>query len=158
MVQEAVEDGAGRRHVGEEFAPVLQRAVAGHDGGAVFVTAHDHFQQILPRGLGQGFEAHVVDDDQVGLEVAAQGFVLLFEGFGFEEVADQVEDRAVEHFLALLDGFVAQRLGQMGFADAGWAEEQQVLPLAQILAGGQFEELRPADGGVELPVEVFQAF
>ena len=30
--------------------------------------------------------------------------------------------------------------------------------LAQVAAGGQLEDLLAADGGVELPVEVFQAF
>jgi len=46
----------------------------------------------------------------------------------------------------------------MGFADAGWPEEQDVLGIAQILAGGQLEDLLAADGGIELSVEVFQAF
>jgi hypothetical protein len=51
----------------------------------------------------------------------------LFEGFVFHEVAHQVEDGAVEDFLALLDGFVAQGLGQVRFADAGRAEEKMSL-------------------------------
>jgi hypothetical protein len=34
--------------------------------------------------------------------------------------------------LALLDGFVAQGLGQVGFVDAGWAQEQDVFTLAQV--------------------------
>jgi len=46
MVEEAIEDGTGRGHVAQEFAPVLDGAVAGHDGGTVFVTAHEHFQEV----------------------------------------------------------------------------------------------------------------
>ena len=50
-----------------------------------------------PECLGSCFEAHVVNDDQIGLEVSAQGLVLLVEGFVFHEVAHQIEDGAVEH-------------------------------------------------------------
>ena len=114
-MEEAIEDGAGGGHVAQEFAPVFERPVAGHDGGAVFVAAHDDFQQVFAGVFGQGLEAHVVDDDQVGLQVSAQGFVLLVEGFVFQEVAHQIEDGAVEDLEAWLDGFVAQGLGQMRF-------------------------------------------
>ena len=76
MMQKAIQDGAGGGHVAKEFAPFLERAVAGHDSRAVFLAAHHYFQEIIPGLLGQGFEAHVVDDDQVGLEIAAQHSVL----------------------------------------------------------------------------------
>ena len=58
----------------------------------------------------------------------------------------------------MLDGFVADGLGQMGFADAGRAEEQHILGFADELAGGQVENLLFVDGGVEAPVEVLQRF
>jgi hypothetical protein len=67
MVQEAVQDGSSRRHVGEQLAPIFQRPVAGHDRGTIFVTAHHHFQQILAGLFGQCLESHVVDDDQIRL-------------------------------------------------------------------------------------------
>lgn len=69
VMEEAVEDGAGGGNVLQEFAPVLQRPVAGHDGGAGLVAAHDDLQQILAGVLGQGPQAHVIDDEQVALEV-----------------------------------------------------------------------------------------
>ena len=93
-----------------------------------------------------------------GFKIAAQGLVLLLEGFVFHEVAHQIEDGAVEDLLALLDGFVAQGLGQMRFADSGRAEEEDVFAFAEVIAGGQFEDLFAVDGRVELPVEVFERF
>ena len=80
----------------------------------------------------------------------------MFEGFVFHEVAHQIEDGAVEDFLALLDGLVAQGLGQMRFADARRAEQQNIFALAEVSAGGQFEDLFAVDRRVELPVEVFE--
>jgi len=53
VVQETVQDGASRGHVAQEFAPFLQWSVAGHDGGSVFIPAHDHFKKMLAGVLGQ---------------------------------------------------------------------------------------------------------
>ena len=61
VVQEAVQDRAGRRHVAQEFAPFFQWPVAGHDGGPIFIPAHDHFKKVLAGVLGQLFEAKIVD-------------------------------------------------------------------------------------------------
>ena len=53
VVQEPVEDGDGSRDVVEEFSPVLEGPVGGHERGAVFMAAHDDLQQVLPGMLGQ---------------------------------------------------------------------------------------------------------
>ena len=93
-----------------------------------------------------------------GFKYLRSGLVLLVEGFVFQEVAHQIEDGAVEHLEVLPDGLVADGLGQMGFADAGRAEEQHILGFADKLAGGQIENLLFVDRGIEAPVEVLQRF
>lgn len=60
MVQEAVNDGVGRRHIAQVFAPFFQRPVTGHDGGTIFVAAHDHFQQVSTKCLWSGIAGLVV--------------------------------------------------------------------------------------------------
>jgi hypothetical protein len=45
VVQETIHDRASRGHVAQKFAPFLQRPVAGHDGGPVFISAHDYFKK-----------------------------------------------------------------------------------------------------------------
>ena len=158
VVEEAIQDGTGGGHVAQELAPVFDGPVAGHDGGTVFVAAHDHFQEVFAGVFGQGLESHVIDDQKVGLEIAAQDSVLLVEGFVFEEVAHQIEDGAVEDLEVELDGFVAQGLGQVRFADPGRADEQKIGGLANELAGGQVVDLFAGDGGIEAPVKVLQRF
>ena len=59
VVEEAIQDGTGGGHVAQELTPVLDGAVAGHDGGAVFVTAHNHFQEVFAGVFGQGLKAAV---------------------------------------------------------------------------------------------------
>jgi hypothetical protein len=156
VVQEPVDDGPGGGHIAEQFAPFFQWSVAGHDGGTVFVTAHDDFQQVFAGVFWQLFQAHVVNDDQVGFQVFADGLVHLVKGFVFHEVAHQIEDGAVEDMEVLADGLVADGLGQMGFADTGRAEEQHVLGFTDKPARGQIVNLLFVDGGIEAPVEVVQ--
>jgi len=158
MMQEAIEDCSGGRHVAQELAPVFQRAVAGHDGRAVFVAADDHFQQVFAGAFRQRFESHVVDDDQVGFKVFTQRFLLMVEGFIAHEVAHKVENGPVKHLLALFDGFIAQCLSEMRFPYAGRPEEEDVMSVVEVAAGSQLEDLPPVDGGVKLPVEVFECF
>ena len=46
----------------------------------------------------------------------------------------------------------------MAFAQSGRPDEQDVAPLADELAGGQFIDLLTTNAGVEAPVKVLQAF
>lgn len=45
--------GTGGGHILEQFTPVFEGAVAGHDGGAGLVAAHDALEEILAGVLGQ---------------------------------------------------------------------------------------------------------
>jgi hypothetical protein len=56
VMQEAVDDGSSDGHVTEEFAPFLQWPIAGLDGGAIFVTAHDDLQPVFAGVSGQLLE------------------------------------------------------------------------------------------------------
>ena len=156
VMQEAVEDGSGGGHVLKQFAPVLERTVARHDGRARLVAAHDDFEQILAGVLRQGAQAHVVDDEQVALEVGLQDPVPLLEGVLGEEVAHQIEDGAVADGEALLDGLVADGLGQVGLAGAGRPDEEHVVFGADKVAGRQLVDRLAGDRGIEAPIKLVQ--
>ena len=63
VMKQAVEDGAGSRHIAEQFSPFFDGAIGGHHGGTIFVTTHDELQEDLAAFLGQDFESHVVDNE-----------------------------------------------------------------------------------------------
>ncbi len=46
----------------------------------------------------------------------------------------------------------------MGFADAGWPEEQEVFGFTDEPAGGQVEDLFAVDRRIKAPVKVLQGF
>ena len=156
VMEEAVEDGPRGGDVLEEFSPVLERAVAGHDGGAGFVAAHDDLEQVLPGVLGQGAQTHVVDDQEVGLDVLLEHAIALLEGIVGQEVADQVKDRAVADDEALLDRLIPDGLGEHGFADARRADEQNVGFCSNEVAGSQFVDLLLGDRGIEAPFKLVE--
>ena len=105
--------------------------------------------------FGQGFHAHVVDDEQFGLEVAVENLIL-FVGVGASgvEVPHEVEDAPVIRFVPVPDGFFAEGLSEVAFAHAGGADEQDVACLGDELAAGQLVDADAGDAGVEAEVKV----
>lgn len=75
--EQAVEDGSRSRHVSEQFSPVLDGTVRGHERRPRLVTAQDDLKKDLATSGGQFLQSHVVDDEQLGLEVARQEAVFL---------------------------------------------------------------------------------
>jgi len=138
------------------FAPVFEWAVAGHDRASCLVATHDDLEEVFTAPLGQLLHAHVVDDQEIGTQVAGKCGVVIAEGFFVEEVSYDVEDGAIEDGSALLDGGVADRLGEMGLAGAWRAHEEDIAGVVEELAGGQLEELLARQGSIELPIELIE--
>lgn len=106
--------------------------------------------------LRQCPQAHVVDDEQIGFDVAAQDAVALRERVLGEEVSHEVEDRAVAHHEALLDRFVTDLLRQVSFADAGRSDEEDIGFRPDKVTGRQFVDLFAGDRGVEAPIKLVE--
>jgi hypothetical protein len=126
VVKEAVEDGRGTGHIAQELAPVFEWSITGHDGASGLVAAHDDLEQLFAAPLGQLFHSHVVDDQEIGTKVAGERGIVIAEGFFVEEVSHDVEDGAIEDGAALLDGGIADGLGEMGLAGAWRSHEEDV--------------------------------
>lgn len=88
VVEKAIKDGACSRDVAQEFAPLFDGAVGGHHGGAVFVSAHDDFQKDFAAFGRQDFKSHVVDNEQVGLEIFVEQAALPGVAFLGKHLAD----------------------------------------------------------------------
>ncbi len=71
--------------------------------------------------------------------------------FGQQRGASKVTDAQ-----AVYTGTTAQCLQQITFADAAVADQDEVAFAADEVAGGQFLDLRPMDGTLEVPVELLQ--
>lgn len=158
MLEESVEDGARGRDIADEFAPVLNGAVACHDSGAEFIAAHNDLEKIFSCLVWKLFESHVVDDEQIAFEIFVESGIGFEGDFGLLEVPDDIEDGAVEHGITGLDRGIANGLSQMRFARSRRSDEKEIVSVADELTGGQFEKGFSFDVWVELPVEIFQRF
>lgn len=78
--------------------------------------------------------------------------------FGFGQFGSQVKERQEKGLMALEDGLMAEGGGDMGFADPGGADEDQVCRFLEPLGLGKLQEFVPGDFGVEDPVEVLEPF
>lgn len=127
---------------------------AGHHRGTGFVVAHDDLEEILARPLGQLLHAHVVDDHHVGFEIMGQHLVFATQRIVVQEVADDVEDGAVEHGEAGLDRLVADGLHEVTLDHARRPQQQHITRLANEPASSKIEYLFALDRGIEAEVEV----
>jgi hypothetical protein len=92
VVQEPIQNRGGARRISQELVLVFKRTVRCHHRQPGLVPAHHNLEEALAGTPGQLLYAHVVDDQQLGLEVLVQGLVLLAQHVVVEEVPEQVED------------------------------------------------------------------
>src|SRR6202035_4423742 len=71
IVHEAVENGVGVGGIANDLVPRRERELGSDDRRSAVVTLFEDFEQIV-RGAGiEGFEAEVVENEEIG---AAEGF------------------------------------------------------------------------------------
>ena len=89
MVGQPVEQRAGQALGGEHAGPLVERQIAGDDGGAALVALGEHLEQQLGAGLGERHIAEFVDDQQlVAGELALQAQQPLLVA-GLDQLVDQ---------------------------------------------------------------------
>jgi hypothetical protein len=111
-------------------------------------------RRISPLLAGSSFQSHVVDDEQLGLEVARQEAVFLgCSPFG-TQVPHQIEDAAVLHAQAGAHRLHPEGQGKVTFPDAGRPDEEHVAGVPDPLTGCQMHDPGTRDAGIEAEVEV----
>ena len=72
VVHQAVEDGVGVGRIADHGVPLVDRQLAGEDGGAPAVAFLEDLQQIVPGAGVERGEAPVVEDEDVDLRPASK--------------------------------------------------------------------------------------
>ena len=73
-MQEAITDGIGQRGITHSEVPVVQGILASDDSGTLVVAIFDDFHEVLLFEIRQGSEQEVVDNQDVDLSQAGDGF------------------------------------------------------------------------------------
>src|SRR5439155_14137734 len=109
------------------------------------------------RGRGhERLEPEIIDDEQIGPEVAGEAPLVGAVRAAAVEVGEHAARAGEEHVEAAPTGFVAERLREMRFPDAGRALNQHVLVPFDEAPSRQIEDLLTRDRGIEVEVETLE--
>ena len=154
MMEEAVEDGGGDGGVTvEDGGPLLEGFVCGEDDGTAFVAGTNDLEQKVGSALVDGQVADFVEDENGRSGVFAQfGFKCSF-GLGGVEGVDDINGVGEENAQARLAGGVAERGGEMGFAQSDEAEDENVGLIVDELETEEILDLEAIDFFGPVPAE-----
>jgi hypothetical protein len=152
-VGEPVEGGRGQERLAEEVRPLGPIAVAGQQDRGLLIPLVDDVIEVLGPGRAQGFEAEVVEDQEIGTGVPEEALVVSAVGPAAGEVGEHLGGVDEQHVEAATTGLVGERLAEVTLAHPRGAVEQDVLVAFDELAGGEVEDLRLVELGVEAEVE-----
>ncbi len=65
VVDESIEDGVGIGRVADDVVPLVDRDLAGDDGGAPAVAFFENLEEIVACGGVERFETPVVEDEEL---------------------------------------------------------------------------------------------
>src|SRR5271154_1496943 len=157
IVDEAVQDGVGVSGVANDLMPGRQGELGGDDRRSAPVSLLEDFEQIVTGAGVERFEAEVVENEQIG---AAEGFDearMAAVASGERQVLAELWPAMIEDGAIVAAGFLADGAGQPALADAGRADQGQIVvgvdPFAfrELLEQGAIET---AGGAI---VDVFDA-
>jgi hypothetical protein len=86
VVNEAIEDGVGVSGIADNFVPAVDGELGSDHRGAASVAFLEDFQQIVPGGGVERFQAPIIKDQKVGAAEIAQpergspAFAAIFRG------------------------------------------------------------------------------
>ena len=142
IVNDAVQYRVAEGGIGNDVMPLRHRDLACDQQGSLVVAIIDDLEQIAALVGGERFRSPVVDDEQMdAFERRDQARQTAFAA-RLGEIGEQAGCSLVEDGEAVAAGLVAERAGKPGLADAGWADNDQVVAVADPLTGGEVLEER----------------
>ena len=157
MVGETVEEGPGEPFRAKDLGPLVEGQVGGSQDRAAFIALAEDLEEQLGPGLGQGYEAQFVDDQeletrQLPLQVEQPPFVP-----GLNQLVDQSGGRGETHGQSSLTRSQAETEGDVGLAGAAVANSDDVILAVDVFAPGQLQHQGFVERGDSQEVEGVQA-
>ena len=128
-----------------DLMPGRQGELGGDDRRPTAVSLLENFEQIMTGAGVEGFEAEVVENEQIG---AAEGFDearMAAIASGERQVLAELRPTMIEDGAIVAAGFLADGAGQPALADAGRPDEGEIvmgvdpIALRELLEQGAIE-------------------
>ena len=112
-------NGIGQGGIADGLVPVGDRELAGDDRGPGGIPVIEEFQEVAAMAVIEGFDAEVVEDQDVDPGELAHQFGIAAVAAGDFQVDEELWQSLVEGFVPFPAGFLGQRTGKIGLADPG---------------------------------------
>jgi hypothetical protein len=126
VMDQAVEDGVGVGGIADQRMPLIDRELAGDDGGAAAVAVLKDLQEVVAGRGVERLEAPIVEDEKIDSAERAQDAGVAAVAARQSEIGEQPRNALIEHGTIVAAGLVAERRGEPALADAGGSADQQV--------------------------------
>src|SRR6266699_264657 len=139
VVGQSVEQRTGQPLGPEHAGPLVERQIAGDDGGAALVALAEDLEQQLGAGCRKGYIAEFINDQRLvtgQLALQSQQTLLVF---GLDQLMDQSGGRDEADRQALLAGRQPQSESNMGLPRAAVADRNHVLSASDVLTAGKLQ-------------------
>ena len=133
------------RGIADYLWPALHGDLTGDEDGLASVALLDNLQQVAPALGGEALQPPVIEEQQGDPAQAAHQTIERAFVAGTGERRDQLGDAAIEDGLVLAAGLVGERAGDERLSRSRWPAQDQIVTLADPVAGGELGERGPGE-------------
>src|SRR3990172_4191330 len=137
--------------------PCFRRKLAGDDSGERAAAIVEELEQIVALGIGERREAEIVQEEDVEASELAESADVGAVGASQSELGEEPWGAAVQSAVAFAASLLGERTGDVGFADAGCAGEDDVGVFFDPAAGGELADLCAIEVTAAAVVDVLDA-
>ena len=112
IVDDAVEDGVGEGGFADDVVPLVQRQLAGDQGGGVLVSVLDDFHEVAALLGVETLGSPIVEDEEVCLGEGAEQAGVAAIGASQLQFGEHPGEAFVEHGIVVAAGFLTERAGE----------------------------------------------
>jgi len=155
IVDQAVQDGIPDGWIGKADVPLCNRHLSGDHSGCTAVAIIQDFEQVLGLGAGQGIAQPIVEDQELDSSKGVEEFWVGTVGAGEGDLVQETGSAQIADGEVVTTGGMGKGRGQEGFADASWAQDEDVEMAADPFRLGKLENETAVDAAGGRKVEVF---
>ena len=127
VVHQAIENGVGKGRIADDLVPMFDWKLAGHHGRSAAVPILHDLQEVAPLLGGYGSKSPIVEDEKLDASQALEEPSVMAVAACKRERIEEPRRALIEDGAVIPTGFVAERAGNPTLADAGGADDEQIL-------------------------------
>ena len=155
-VHNSLGDGTGFLGTGiDPLIPLAGVVLGAEDGGAVGTAGFHKLQKVVRLLRRKAADEPLIQDEQIHLPVAFHGVLELTRSLGEPHLLQQFRETGISDSLELPAGGVAKGTGEKGLAAAGGALEDDLVPLFNVLASSETQNLSLVQPAVLMVLNIF---